>query len=267
MITDIYARAAAWATVAIMENELINDGSHYAEEHVDTETLKFLVSVAMLVVPVISEHVDIEILKEFADFTEDPFVGDLVEAGIDNAIDLTAEITKEMRWQKDTRELDALEADILEADIRQSEVLEAEIREAETRAAEALETGIRADAEKAAAAIEELAVELDGAADQAARESEQAIKNLNREFVDEQQELTEKLDKMENAYFDKHPDLDAKQRDAAEDRFEDIRKEEMESLGSRQDARLEDLTRTQQEQRDDRAEQKKELDETRDERS
>jgi hypothetical protein len=41
----------------------------------------------------------------------------------------------------------------------------------------------------------------------------------------------------------------------------------MESLGSRQDARLEDLTRTQQEQRDDRAVLKKELDDTRDERS
>ncbi|HEX5297698.1 MAG TPA: hypothetical protein VFW50_11980 [Streptosporangiaceae bacterium] len=221
-----------------MESELINDAARYAQEHVDTETLKFLVSVAMLVVPVISDHVDIEIIREFDDFTADPIVGDLVEAGIDNAIDLTAEITKEMRWQKDARELDALEADILEADLRQSEVLEAEIREAETREAEALEAGIRADAEKAAAVIEELTVELAGAADQAARESEQAIMILNREFAEEQQELAGKLDKMENAYFDKHPDLDAKQRDAAEDRFEDIRKEEMESLGSRQDARL-----------------------------
>lgn len=264
---DIYTRAAAWATAAIMKSELINDAAHYMEKHVKTETVKSLVSLAMLIVPEIGGHFDIGVIKEFGDFTQDPSVGDQVEAGIHNAIDLTAEITAEVRWQKDDRVLESLEADILEADILASEILETQIREAEALEAETLEAGIRADAEKAAETIEELTVELAEATEQEPRESEQEIAGLKREFEAEQQQLIEKIDKMEDAYFEKHPDLDENQRADAEGKFEEVRNEEMESLGDRQDAALEQLMILQQEQRDDFAEKRKELDGTRDERS
>jgi hypothetical protein len=264
---DIYDRMASWAAEAIVENELVNDAADWAEKHLDAETMKSVVSVAMEVVPAVGDYFGIEALKQVKEFLENPIVADLVEAAIDSAIDLAAEIGKELRLQKDDRVLAVLEADIRETDIRESEALETAIWEAEDLEAGALEDGIRGDAEKAADTIEELTVELAEAMEQEPRESEQAIEELNRQFVDEQQELIDKLGKMEKAYFDKHPDLDASQRDAAEDRFEDIRKEELDSLGGRQDARLEEVTRTQQEQRADFAELKQELDDTRDERS
>ncbi len=264
---DIYTRAAAWATAAIMENELINDAARYLEKHVKTETVKSLVSLALLVVPEIGDHFDIGIIKDFDEFTKDPSVGDQVEAGIHNAIDLAAEITAELRWQKDDRVLENLEADILEADILASEILETQIREAEVLEAETLEAGIRADAERAAEAIEELTGKLEEAMEQEPRESEQEIAGLKREFEAEQQQLMDKIDKMEDAYFEKHPDLDENQRADAEGKFEEIRSAEMESLGDRQDARLEQLVILQQEQGDDFAEKRKELDGTRDERS
>jgi hypothetical protein len=264
---DIYDLAAAWATAAIMENELINDAAHYAAKHLDAETAKFITSVVLLVVPEIGDHFDIEMIKEFNDFTQDPDVGDLVETAIDNAIDLAAEITEELQWQKDDRELEALEAEFLEADIRSSKLLETEIREAEALEAETLEAGIRADAEKAAAAIEELSGKLEEVTQQEPRESEQEIADLMQQFEAERQERIDKIDQMENAYFEKYPDLDENQRGDAEERFEEIRKGEMESLGEQQEARLEQLMTDQQEQRDNFAEARKELEETRDERS
>lgn len=264
---DIYTRAAAWATAAIMENKLINDAAHYAEKRVDAETVKFLVSVAMLVVPEIGEHFDIGIIKEFHDFTEDPSVGELVETAIDYAIDLAAEFTEELQWQKDDRVLENLEAEILKADILASEILESEIREAETLEAETLQAGIRADAEKAAAAIEDLSDKLEEVTEQEPRESEQEIADLRREFEAEQQRVMDKIDKMENAYFEKYPDLDENQREDAAERFGEIRSGELESLGERQDARLDQLMTLQQEQRDNFAEARKEIDGTRDERS
>lgn len=264
---DIYTLAAAWATAAIMENKLINDAAHYAAKHIDAETAKFITSVALLVVPEIGDHFDIGIIKEFNEFTQDPHVGDLVETAIDNAIDLAAEITKELQWQKDDRALEALEAEFLEADIRASEILETEIREAETLEAKTLEAGIRADAEKAAEAIEELSDKLEEVTEQEPRESDQEIADLMQQFESERQERIGKLDQLENAYFEKHPDLDENRRGDAEERFEEIRKGEMESLGEQQEARLEQLMTDQQEQRDNFAEARKELDGTRDERS
>jgi hypothetical protein len=262
---DIYTRAAAWATAAIMENELINDTVDYAAEYVNAETVKFLVSVSMLVVPAIGKHFGIEGIEEFDEFAD--AVGDLIEIGIDNAIDLAAEFTEELQWHKDSRELEILEADILKADILKADILASEILETEIREAETLEAGIRADAEKAAEAIEELSGKLEEVTEQEPRESGQEIADLQREFEAEQQRTLDKLDKMENSYFEKYPDLDENQRGDAAERFEEIRKNEMESLGERQDAELEQLRTLQQGQRDDLAEARKEIDGTRDERS
>jgi hypothetical protein len=260
---DIYTRAAAWATAAIMENELINSTVGLLGKYVDADTVKFLANLASLVEPEIIGHFD-PVLKEAFD---EVMVGDLIETVIENAIELGAELTGELRWQKDDRVLESLEADILEADILASEILETQIREAEALEAETLEAGIRADAEKAAETIGELTGKLEEVMEQEPRESEQEIADLKREFEAEQQQLMEKIDRMEDAYFEKHPDLDENQRADAEGKFEEIRNEEMESLGARQDSTLEQLMTLQQEQRDDFAEKRKELDGTRDERS
>jgi hypothetical protein len=212
---DIYDRAAAWATVFVMENELITGFAAFAGQYVDADTVKFLASVANLIVPQIVEHLDPALEGAYEEI-----VSDLTESLADYAIDLGAEFT-----------------------------------------------GMKADAKRASAAIEELTVELDEVMKQEPGEFRQEIANLEREFADEQKQRMDQLDTIENAWFENRPGLDQNQREAAEERFEEIRTEEMDSLGSRQDARLEELVRFQQERRDDSEERKKELDGTRDERS
>jgi hypothetical protein len=264
---DIYHRAAAWATAVVMESELINDAAYYMEKHVKSETVKSLVSLALLVVPVIGDHFDIGIINEFDEFTNDPSVGDQVEAAIHNAIDLTAEITAQLRWQKDDRVLESLAADILEADIVASEILETQIREAEALEAETLEAGIRADAEKAAAAIEELTVQLANVTSEQAREAEQETAALEAKFKSEQDELVSKLDGMRDKYFKNHPDLDKDQRADAEQTFKTIKDDATGALKAQQDSRLMELQAQQQDLRDNYEQARKELDETRDERA
>jgi hypothetical protein len=199
---DIYTRAAAWATAAIMENELINGTVGFLGKYVDAEDVKFLANLASLVESSAIEYIDPGLKGAF----DDVVVGDLTESLIEYAMELGAEFTGGQPGQEAS-----------------------------------LDAEIKADAEQAVATIEELSDRLGEVVEQEPRESEREITDLQREFEAEQQHVMDKIDKMENAYFEKYPDLDENQRGDAAERFEEIRSGELESLGERQDARLDQM--------------------------
>ena len=67
------------------------------------------------------------------------------------------------------------------------------------------EAGRKADAEMAAAAVEDLTVKLGNAMSEQTREAEQETASLKKEFKAEQDELVGKLDKMRDKYFENAP--------------------------------------------------------------
>jgi hypothetical protein len=129
------------------------------------------------------------------------------------------------------------------------------------------EAGRKADAVQAAAAIEELTVKLDNVTTEQTREAEQEVAALEKEFKDEQDELVGKLHKMQDKYFENHPDLDQDQRTDAEQTFKTIEDEAIETLRVQQDSRSVELQTQQQDLRDNYEQARKELDGTRDQRT
>ena len=125
---------------------------------------------------------------------------------------------------------------------------------------------MRADAEQAAAAIEELTAELEVEMSEEQGRAEQETAALEEKFKAEQDEMAGKLDKMRDRYFENHPDLDKDQRADAEQTFKTIKDDAVEALKAQQDSRLVELQDRQQDQRDDYEKLREELDGTRDQR-
>jgi len=125
---------------------------------------------------------------------------------------------------------------------------------------------VKADAELAAAVIEEQTGILKKQIADEAEKSAGEIDALKKDFEREQQELTGKLDGMARNYFDKHPGLSDDQRRDATETFKGIKEEALGELRGNQETRLGELTRAQQEQRGELEERRKELDGTRSDR-
>jgi len=96
---------------------------------------------------------------------------------------------------------------------------------------------------------------------------QEEISLLEKEFAEERKELTDKLDELEELYFENHPDLDDTQRAGAEERFDDIRKEEIAALETRQEDRSAELELFQQQRAEELQQRQREVEDTRDERS
>jgi hypothetical protein len=135
---------------------------------------------------------------------------------------------------------------------------------------------IKADAELAAQVIEEQTIIVEKEISDREEKSAGEIDALKKDFEREEQDLEGKLDEMARNYFDKYPDLSDDQRRDATDTFNGVKDEAMGNLHGQQETRLEELTRAQQEQREDLEnlkaledlkERLKELEGTRDERS
>ncbi len=122
---------------------------------------------------------------------------------------------------------------------------------------------IKADAELAAAVIEEQTIVVEQEIAKEPGKSAAEIDALYKEFEREKKELEGKIDGLAKNYFGKHPDLSDDERTKAEDRFKDIKEEELGTLRGQQEARMEELTRTQQQQREELEERRKELEGTR----
>src|ERR1700733_11066100 len=93
---------------------------------------------------------------------------------------------------------------------------------------------IKADAELAAAVIEEQTGILQKQISDEAEKSAGEIDALKQDFEREQQELTGKLDGMARNYFDKHPDLSDDQRRDATETFKGIKGEALGGLRGNQ---------------------------------
>ncbi len=172
--------------------------------------------------------------------------------------------------------------EILEA-VHESEALEPVLSQAEValgvQAAEQVEAEqvktdeqvkaaqIKADAELAATVIEQETNILEKEVSEEPAKSAGERDALKTVFEREQQELKDKLDGMARNYFEKHPDLSEDQRADARATFNGIKEEALGNLREQQQTRLEELTRAQQEQREDLEKRRRELDGTRDWRS
>jgi hypothetical protein len=183
------------------------------------------------------------------------------EALVKDARDLTRTVKENEERQK---ALDVLEKQ-LEGAEKAAELLAERSEDKVQESAE--EAGRKADAEMAAAAIEELTVKLANVTSEETREAEQETAALKKEFRDEQGELAGKLDKMRDKYFENHPDLDKDQRTDAEQTFKTIKDEAIEALEVQQDSRLVELQTQQQDLRDNYEQAREELDGTRDQRA
>ena len=137
----------------------------------------------------------------------------------------------------------------------------------EDRAAGALEAQIRSDGEKAAAALDERDVELANTIRQLPTEDEQERVQLAAKFDQERQELAGKLSTIEEKYFDGHPDLNADQRADAEATFKGVTRDALGSLEGRQQTERLQLDQMQEERRLGLTQAKAQVEQTRDERS
>lgn len=183
------------------------------------------------------------------------------EALVKDARDLTRTVKENEEREK---ALDVLEKQLEGA--KEAADLLAERSEGKVRES-AEEAGRKADAEMAAAAIEELTVKLANVTSEETREAEQETAALKEEFKDEQGELAGKLDKMRDKYFKNHPDLDKDQRTDAEQTFKTIKDEAIEALKAQQNSRSVELHTQQQDLRDNYEQAREELDGTRDQRA
>ena len=122
---------------------------------------------------------------------------------------------------------------------------------------------IKADAELAAEVIERETIVVEQKI--AEHDGKSAGENdaLSKDFAREQKELGEKLDGLAKNYFDKYPDMSEDQREEAEKTFKGIKDEAMDNLRGDQEKRLGEQARTQQQQRGELEERRKELEGTR----
>jgi hypothetical protein len=132
--------------------------------------------------------------------------------------------------------------------------------------ASALEKAIREDAEKAAATIEDLTVQLEEAISDQNKEAPQEIDELKVLFEEEQKSLQAKLEKTKDNYFEKYPDLTNDQREEAKATFKDIEDSALGALKEQQSTRMGELQMQQQDLSAYYEARRKELEGTRDER-
>jgi hypothetical protein len=122
---------------------------------------------------------------------------------------------------------------------------------------------IKADAERAAAVIEEQTVIVEQEIVDEPGKSTAERDALESEFDREKQRREEVLNGHERSYFEKHPELSKEQRAEATETFKTIKDKEMENLRRERETRLGELTRAQQEHREELAERLEELEGTR----
>jgi hypothetical protein len=187
---------------------------------------------------------------------------------LENALEGTDEAAKTLAEREEDEErqndLELMEKQI----VRAKEAAKTLATRSEDNVRESPEkAGRTADAEMAAAAIEERSVKLANVTSEQTREARQETAALEKEFKDEQVELVGKLDGMRNKYFKNHPDLDKGQRTDAEKTFNTIKDEATEALRVQQDSRFVELQTQQQDLRDYYEQTRKELDGTRDQRA
>jgi hypothetical protein len=125
------------------------------------------------------------------------------------------------------------------------------------------DAGIKADAELAAAAIEEATVELENEMSEQRRKDDQETAALEEKFTAERDDLVGKLDKMRDRYFVNHPDLDRDQRADAEGTFKTIKDDAVEALKADQGSRLAEREAVHHGLQEDYEQRRKELEETR----
>ena len=226
---DFSRRAAALVTSYVMTHPFIKDAANRLDKYVDPDTAKFIVQVALIAVP--------ELIGD-----ENHEIAAIIQS-IDPVLDRTTDTAIEATW---------------------GIALAVEETSPEDQArAEA----IREDAAKAANAIEEYAVELEIEQSEEPDLVQEETSLLEKEFAEERKELTDKLDELEELYFENHPDLDDTQRAGAEERFDDIRKEEIAALETRQEDRSAELELFQQQRAEELQQRQREVEDTRDERS
>jgi hypothetical protein len=129
-----------------------------------------------------------------------------------------------------------------------------------------LQDGIKADAQLAAAVIEKATDEVNKEISADSDRSAQEVAQLLPEFDQELQKLESKLDRNEERYFEKNPDLGQDQRGAAEERFKEIRDQEVGALKDQQAERLAELQARQEADREELEKRLRELEDTRAER-
>jgi hypothetical protein len=82
---------------------------------------------------------------------------------------------------------------------------------------------------------------------------------LKQEFGEERQKLENKLDKNEDKYFEKHPDLSPEEKDAAEKKFDAVRDDAVQKLADQQAERLAEMQARQQAEREESERRRREL--------
>jgi hypothetical protein len=122
---------------------------------------------------------------------------------------------------------------------------------------------IKADAELAAAAIEEATVELENDMSEQRAKAEQETAALEDKFTAERNDLVGKLDKIQDKYFVNHPDLDQAQRTDAEGTFKKIKDDAVEALKTDQGIRLAEREAAHQGLQENYEQRRKELEGTR----
>jgi hypothetical protein len=123
--------------------------------------------------------------------------------------------------------------------------------------------GIKADAELAAAAIEQATVELENERSEQQGKAEQETTALEEKFTAERDDLVGKLDKMRDKYFENYPDLDQDQRTDAEGTFKTIKDDAVEALKADQGTRLAEREAMHQGLQESYEQRRKELEGTR----
>jgi hypothetical protein len=151
-------------------------------------------------------------------------------------------------------ELEGADQVVEDVERQERESLEAQARE---------DAGIKADAELAAAAIEQATVELENEMSEQHLKAEQETDALEEKFTAERDDLVGKLDKMRDKYFVNHPDLDPDQRADAEGTFKTIKDDAVEALKNDQGTRLAEREAMHQGPQEDYEQRRKELEETR----
>ncbi len=141
-----------------------------------------------------------------------------------------------------------------------------QIKEAREQKHEIDERAIREDAQLAADVIEQETVEVNQEISLQEAFAPAAEAKLMQEFGQKLQELEEKLDKNEERYFKKNPDLSQDERGAAEERFKEIRDQEVGALKDQQAERLAEHQKAQEANREELEKRRRELEGTRAER-
>ncbi|BBX44376.1 hypothetical protein GCM10009641_83660 [Mycobacterium cookii] len=125
---------------------------------------------------------------------------------------------------------------------------------------------IKTDAELAANAIEKATDEINQEMTLQDAFAPAAEAKLKQNFAEDRQKLESKLDKNEEKYFEKHPDLSPEEKDAAEKKFDKIRDDAVQKLEDQQAKTLAEREARQQAELEDLEQKRRELEDTRAER-